>query len=186
MDSKSAEASPEEEKPWTQQEIEHAVHVLSVATIKYGMLKQDSLQVCLLFFFATVSVMHGVCVYRVQDIVFDLDEWAKNTGNTGPYLLYAYTRMKGVLRKVPAPHASNGESSTRPRFLRTSCSLITQLWLFVAPVVDWTALSLPSERVLLLLLNDFWSVLEKSVVARNNPAALCDYLFTLCRNFSSW
>jgi hypothetical protein len=36
---------PPADEPWTPEEVQRAIHVLSVATIKYGMLKQDSQQV---------------------------------------------------------------------------------------------------------------------------------------------
>jgi hypothetical protein len=38
---------PHEEKPWTSEEIHHAIHVLSIAAIKYGMLNQNCMAVCI-------------------------------------------------------------------------------------------------------------------------------------------
>jgi arginyl-tRNA synthetase len=91
--------------------------------------------------------------------VFELDEWVQKTGNTGPYLLYAYARTQAVLRRVREPTG-------------------------VEP--DWEALRFPQERAVLTALNGFWSLLTDVVVAQHNPAPLCTYLYDLCRHFSSW
>ena len=59
-------------------------HLISLATIKYGMLNHDASKVCCMAFF-TIDTQ-TVCAWS-QDIVFIMEEWAAKTGNTGPYLL---------------------------------------------------------------------------------------------------
>jgi arginyl-tRNA synthetase len=44
---------------------------------------------------------------------------------------------------------------------------------------------LPQQRALLLKMNEFWPTIQ-GVVANYNPASLCDYLSSMCRDFSSW
>lgn len=66
---------------WSMEEIEKAEQVLSVATIKYGMLNVDP----------------------ARDIVFEMEKWAAKSGETGVYLMYGYTRCKSILRKVEYP-----------------------------------------------------------------------------------
>jgi arginyl-tRNA synthetase len=63
---------------WPDAEVDRALHVLSLATIRYGMLKQDP----------------------SSQIVFDLEDWSSRSGNTGPYLLYAYARISSLLKEV--------------------------------------------------------------------------------------
>ena len=62
---------------WSESEIEDAAHRISVATIKYGMLNQDN----------------------NKNIVFDLNEWTARTRQHGPYLMYAYTRTRSILKR---------------------------------------------------------------------------------------
>ena len=57
---------------WSDEEIEEAARWVSVATIRYGMLNTDNL----------------------NEITFDLEDWVKNTGNTGSYLMYAFARTR--------------------------------------------------------------------------------------------
>merc|ERR1712157_329156 len=59
---------------WTATEIEDAAHKIALSAMRYGMLNCDP----------------------GSQIVFDLDAWCSVTGNTGPYLLYAYARAKSI------------------------------------------------------------------------------------------
>jgi arginyl-tRNA synthetase len=63
---------------WTEDEIQEAAKRIAIATIKYGMLNQDN----------------------NKNIVFDLEAWTSRTGNTGPYLLYAYARTKSIVTEL--------------------------------------------------------------------------------------
>lgn len=121
------------------------IQLISLATIKYGMLKQDS--------------MH--------DIVFELADWGKQTGNTGPYLLYAYSRMKAILRNCSFTCPSTSAMST------------------TTPTTDYTLLTNPQEPVLLLMMTEFWPMVHR-VVDNYNPAPFCEYLYNFCRHFNSW
>lgn len=59
-------------------ELDEIVEVISVAAVKYSLLKNSI----------------------GQDIVFDFKESLALEGNSGPYLLYTYTRCQSVLRKA--------------------------------------------------------------------------------------
>ena len=61
-----------------EKEIQNRALKISVASIKYALLKQDSNKV----------------------IVFNKEEALNFEGNTGPYLLYSYARAKSILRKA--------------------------------------------------------------------------------------
>ncbi len=119
---------------WPAQEVAEAAHCIAMATMRYGMLNQ----------------LHG------SKIVFDLDEWSAQTGNTGPYLLYAYARTRSILREV-------GEQDTGS--------------------VDWSLVTHETEADVLGWLADYHRVVERASDALL-PQVLCTYLYELSRKFS--
>jgi arginyl-tRNA synthetase len=121
---------------WPDDEIEAATRKIAVSTIKYGMLNQDN----------------------KKDIVFDLDEWTGKTGNTGPYLMYAYTRTRSIMREVPATEEEK-------------------------KLVNYAVLTNDMERKVLSTLNLFPSVVERAAEAYK-PQYICQYLFTLAKMYS--
>ena len=60
---------------WTDDEIKHALRVISIAVIKYGMLNHDT----------------------AKNIIFKLKDWSAKSGDTGPYMLYQYARCQSIL-----------------------------------------------------------------------------------------
>ncbi|MBF0196663.1 MAG: arginine--tRNA ligase [Planctomycetes bacterium] len=119
---------------WSDEEIEQATRAIAIATIKYGMLNQDNL----------------------KNIVFDMKEWTSLSGNTGPYLMYAYARTQSIKRKVG-------------KYELNDC--------------DWSLLSSDAEKVLLGELNQFDALVERSI-EQNKPQNLCIYLYQLSKSFS--
>jgi arginyl-tRNA synthetase len=91
---------------------------------------------------------------RTSDYVFDWSTMLAFEGNTAPYLLYAYARIKSVLRKQ-----SDSASSSQI-----------------------TSLEDPLERALLLKLLQFAEIVE-AVVADCFPNQLCTYLYELSGSF---
>jgi arginyl-tRNA synthetase len=99
---------------------------------------------------------------RQSDYVFSWDKMLAFNGNTAPYLLYAYTRIRSILRKADAGEASAGS------------------------VADATlALNAPQELVLGKHLLNFGLVLE-AVAAECRPNYLCNYLYELAGKFTSF
>lgn len=93
---------------WSDQEIEDISRKISVAAIRYGMIRVDP----------------------DSKIVFDMDGWLTLEGNTGPYLQYVYARLQSLLRKADADEIA---SNNRPWEKLTSLSeqkLLAQLSLF--------------------------------------------------------
>jgi arginyl-tRNA synthetase len=121
---------------WPDEEIDEAAHRIALATMRYGMLNQ----------------VHS------SKIVFDLDEWTARSGNTGPYLMYAYSRTRSILRQV-------GEA--RPE------------------LVDWSLLEHELESELLGHLADYPRQVERAA-AELLPQVVCAYAYELCRRFSRW
>jgi len=119
---------------WSDNEIADASRRISVATIKYGMVNQDNL----------------------KNIVFDLNEWTARSGNTGPYMMYAYARTRSILREV-------GD--------------------FDRGLADWSLLTHETESALIALMAKFPETVERAC-ADYRPQALCLYLFELAKSFS--
>ena len=92
---------------------------------------------------------------------FDLDRMLALTGNTGPYLQYATTRVRSIFRSV-------GEDPDAPVWRAT-------------PIV----VADPTERALALLLLGYGSVVSE-VGAAYEPHRLCGYLFEVASAFSAF
>lgn len=92
------------------------------------------------------------------EIVFIMQQWTSAIGNTGPYILYAYTRILSIIREVKLPNHIQ---------------------------IDYSLLAHETERIILLHLHDFWPVIENALIT-NNPSHICTFLFELAKAFSSW
>jgi len=125
---------------WNSADISKTLQAISVATIKFGMLHHDT----------------------TKDVVFVLNEWTSKSGQTGPYMLYAYTRIQSICREVEASGLL--DPNVKP---------------------DYSLLSDDQARVVLFCLHEFWPTID-SCVQKNNPVTLTDYLFDLSKAFSSW
>jgi arginyl-tRNA synthetase len=119
---------------WDESELKRAAQAIAVGTIKYGMLNQDNL----------------------RNIVFDIGEWTSLTGNTGPYLMYAYARTASIMKKLGDPDLDEFNGS---RLIHSE------------------------ERALMTELSQFSKVIERSI-EQNKPQGLCIYLYNLARAFS--
>lgn len=119
---------------WSDEEIDVAAHRIALATMRYGMLSQSA----------------------DTKIVFDLDAWTNKSGNTGPYMLYAYARISSIL----------GELSTRNR-----------------SAADFGLLTHPDEQALVLELARYHEVVTQSLEIYS-PHILAGYVYDLARAFS--
>lgn len=124
------------EGQWSSQEIAEAAHRLALATMRYGMLNQ----------------LNG------SKIVFDLDEWSARSGNTGPYMMYAYARTRSILRQVGEVDES---------------------------LVDWTLLEHELESELIGFLADYPRIVERAA-EQLSPQVVCTYAYELSKKFSRW
>lgn len=98
---------------------------------------------------------------RTKDYVFDWDKMLAFTGNTAPYLLYAYARIRAIYRK--AAERAVGDANEA---------------IAAAPI----ALVDPAERQLALRLVRFREALAV-VAADLAPHVLCTYLYDLAADF---
>ena len=94
---------------------------------------------------------------RQSMVTFTWDKALSLTGNSGPYLQYAYARIQSILRKAKAEGAEPGAIGALE----------------------------PSERALLTKLYDYGAAVE-AVAAQTRPHLLCDYLYDLAGAFSTF
>lgn len=121
---------------WPDEEIQQCSHLLANAAIKYGMLKIDP----------------------NKKIIFDLPEWLKIDGNSGPYLLYSYARVSAILQKANFNNAIQHSSFEFSENAETD--LLMKMWLF----------------------NE--AILESA--EKNSPNILCNYLYELCQQLNTF
>lgn len=127
----ATQASPE----LPEEERRQIARVVGIGAVKYNDLSKD----------------------RQTLVTFTWDKALSLSGNSGPYLQYAYARIQSILRKARAEGAEPGA----------------------------IAALLPSERALLARLYDFSSAVE-AVAAQTRPHLLCDYLYDLAGAFSTF
>jgi arginyl-tRNA synthetase len=95
---------------------------------------------------------------RTTLVTFTWDKALSLSGNSGPYLQYAYARNQSILRK------GRDEYQAEPGPLATL---------------------LPSERALLMKVYDFGAAVE-AVATTTKPHLLCDYLYELAGLYSTF
>ena len=119
---------------WPAEEIAAAAHRIALATMRYGMLNQAA----------------------DTKIVFDLDAWTNKSGNTGPYMMYAYARIRSILRELGGLDFGGA---------------------------DFGLLTHETEQAVILELTRYHEVVEQSLAAYS-PHILAGYVYELARAFS--
>jgi arginyl-tRNA synthetase len=123
---------------WPDNEIDSVAETVAKGAIKYGMLRQDT----------------------NKKIVFDMSEWLKIDGESGPFIQYSYARINSLMKKF-----SDGNSAVKNRKF------------------DGSILSHPSEVKLMQHLMNFNSTVLMS--AENyKPSSLCSYLYETAKKFN--
>ena len=118
---------------WTAEDIETVADAVAKGAIKYGMVKQDT----------------------NKKIVFDMNEWLKLDGESGPFIQYSYTRINSLKKKFN----------------------------FTDSNYNSALLSHASEVKLMQHLMNFNSVVLNA--AENyKPAALCGFLYDTAKKFN--
>jgi arginyl-tRNA synthetase len=119
---------------WTQEQINHTAHIVASGAIKYGMTRVDS----------------------TKKIVFDMNEWLKLDGESGPYIQYVHARINSMLEKLPKPEGANFQNLT------------TEI-----------------ETHIILKLAQFNSIVQTSL-EQYKTHLLCGYLYELAKLFNSF
>ena len=121
---------------WSSEEIQETAKMIANGAIKYGMVRMDN----------------------NRKIVFNMDEWLKLDGETGPYLQYTYARIQSLKRKL----GELDEANLQWELLRDEC-----------------------ETRLLIQLGEFSNVVERCA-RQFKTAPLCTYLYELSKGFNSF
>jgi len=119
---------------WSEDKINHTANIVAAGAIKYGMTKIDS---------------H-------KKIVFDMSEWLKLDGESGPYIQYVHARINSLLQKT------NLDISA-----------------------DFSLLDHTLEKELILKLNQFNDTVE-SALKNYKIHLICTYLYELSKSFNSF
>jgi len=137
---RQTESDPERRRGFTEQEIEEVARTVGIAAVKYA----------------------DLCQNRNTDYVFSWDKMLTLQGNTAPYLLYAYARIRSIYRK-------GADGVENP----------------VDPAAAEILLVEQEERNLALVLLRFGDVIE-TVADNLMPNYLCEYLYDLAGRFMAF
>lgn len=121
---------------WSSEEIDLVADQVAQGAIKYGMLKQDT----------------------NKKIVFDMKEWLKLDGESGPFIQYSYARINSLIKKIPIDSSK---------------------------ALDGDLLTHESERKLMLHLSNLNTVIL-SAAESYKPALLCSYLYDTAKKFNTF
>ncbi|XGC79359.1 arginine--tRNA ligase [Bdellovibrio bacteriovorus] len=122
------------ENEWSKEDINMIASQVAKGAIFYGMLRIDT----------------------NKKIVFDMNEWLKLDGESGPFVQYSYARIASLGRKFPRTEGAK---------------------------INWASLTHSSERQLLQALASFNS--NMALASENfRPAAMCTYLYELAKKFN--
>lgn len=119
---------------WSEAEINLVACQVAQGAIKYGMLRMDT----------------------NKKIVFEMEEWLKIEGESGPFVQYSSARINSLCKKFNY----RGDSKT-----------------------DWSLLTHVAEHKLMQLLIDFHSVVI-GAAENYKPALLCTYLYEVAKKFN--
>lgn len=120
---------------WSTDEVEKTADIVAKGAIKYGMVRQDT----------------------NKKIVFDMNEWLKLDGESGPFIQYSYARINSLIKKFGP----------------------------VEPKWNGSLLSHPSEMKLMQHLMNLNTVILSS--AENyKPSTLCTFLYDTAKKFNGF
>jgi len=97
-----------------------------------------------------------------KDIIFNLQEWAEPSGNTGAYLMYQYARISSINRNIIYPNQ-----------IQHNYNLLNSI----------------EEKLILYQLSQYQKTIYETLFNfdnKPNPSILCNYLYNLAHQFSIW
>lgn len=141
---RETEADESKRRGFTEAEIKNIASTVGIAAVKYADLSQN----------------------RNTDYVFSWDKMLALQGNTAPYMLYAYARIRSIYRK--------GAESASPAIQSAIQNSRADL-----------ALTHPAERALAIRICQLAEVID-AVGENLLPNFLCEYLYDLAGRFMSF
>jgi arginyl-tRNA synthetase len=131
---------------WSEEDIEATSTIVAQGAIKYGMVRMDP----------------------NKKIVFDMAEWLKLDGESGPYIQYAYARVQSILRKFQDVFKHDGFKQDISK-----------------NEASGSHLKHPAELQLILLLGQLNSVVSQAIETYR-PNVVCNYLYEVAKQFSQF
>ena len=122
------------ENEWSKDEINHTAKIVASGAIKYGMTRVDS----------------------NKKIVFQMDDWLRLDGESGPYIQYVHARIHSMVKKLKTDH--------KP---------------------DYSKLSTDNEKQIIIKLSEFNSIVEQAC-EEYKTHLLTGYLYELSKLFNSF
>lgn len=119
---------------WSQEEINHTAKIVASGAIKYGMTRVDS----------------------TKKIIFDMNEWLKLDGESGPYIQYVYARINSMINKLDK-----------------------------VDTADFSNLNSEIETQIILKLSEFNTIVSNACEDYKTHL-LCGYLYDLSKLFNSF
>lgn len=119
---------------WSLEERQATAHIIAKGAIKYGML----------------------CMDPLKKIIFNMEEWLKLDGDSGPYLQYTFARINSLLSKSDQKYCET-----------------------------FGALHEQNEIELLMILSELNEVIQAAYL-ENKPNLLTQYLYSLAKIFNSY
>ena len=152
-------------KQWTDEDIETTAHQIAQGAIKYGMNRMEP----------------------NKKIVFDMNEWLRLDGESGPYIQYAHARMSSLLNKEGVQgwtyEKPNSEEATERGVRKKQSPQKAVTEDTDAEDLDWSQIQEESEKNLLFHLSLFNEVLYKSL-RHYKTSGICNYTFELAQLFN--
>lgn len=121
---------------WTENEINLVARQVAQGAIKYGMLRMDT----------------------NKKIVFDMEEWLKIDGESGPFIQYSLARVNSLCKKLNWEVISKGP-------------------------INWSVLNHPAERALMQTVLYFDDQVI-SATENHKPHLLCTFLYEAAKKFN--
>lgn len=137
---RATEADPEKRRGFSDEEIRDIAQKVGIGAVKYA----------------------DLCQNRNTDYVFSWDKMLALQGNTAPYMLYAYARIRSIYRK-------GEEAGLKPADIASAAIRLEH----------------PAERALVVRILQLPETID--AVAENLlPSILCDYLYDLAGRFMAF
>jgi arginyl-tRNA synthetase len=150
---RETEADPAKRRGFSEEETKRIAEVVGISAVKYA----------------------DLCQNRNTDYVFSWDKMLALQGNTAPYMLYAYARIRSIYRKgaerEATSHQPSAVSQESPAVSQELSAATHQ------PSVPERALALAIAR-----LPETIDAVADSLL----PSVLCDYLYDLAGKFMSF
>jgi arginyl-tRNA synthetase len=130
---------------WPAEEIELVAQQVAKGAIKYGMLRMDT----------------------NKKIVFDINEWLKLDGESGPFIQYSLARIQSLIRKLGGSSSAGIAGSA------------------TAGDVKWSLLTHQTERQLMSGMMNFHNVVL-GAAENYKPHILTTYLYEMAKRFNQF